>query len=720
MKNLLANKKGSTLVLLVIAIGVISLLGTSIMGVTMMNYKIKKANTEMKQSFYISEAGLDLAYANAYELVQKSLEKATKDSQEFIKSFDNIRLSELIEYAVNNPGDYDAEEYLLDTNDDTIVDSYNETIIIDEAKLMFGTNFRGYVTSGLTYKVNEDDEEDITIDGIQELINESDEKSEVMVETISYDAGTEAEKIWNNLTLNISSTSNTDYQKKTIVDIVITVPTYNESYTVKTDVIKVDKKWMNVLTADNIIISTEASGESPINLSVEGNVFAYNNLELNGSNVNSTFEGELVVKGGNDLDTGGIFLNGAGSTINIKDVYAKNIIMNGSNTKFLTTGADLSKIREVVTSEDELAGEVSKVYVKDDLEMKSTKQKVQIIGSYYGFSTGGSSEVSNDQNSAIIINSSDIAGTDGSALKITNKLYLLGTSYIKNTPYSTGESLSIKGNYFVYSMPLTGGTSYDMGNYYSLDWNQLDTVYHEPLPPLVYQFTPKDETGNIIKRELMKVWNKSDYFNQYKVGTDYSGSGLVLGGSNIQLNNSQTKSLGLTVSNGSIVLPVPYDEEIEAFQLNTVKNIYNPRLIYKTEDEFFFGGTENFNKVTDNEVVYIGNDNISITNNIWTTGTLFDRGLIVTNGNIDIYGKFSFTGAIICGGDLTFHNDGKDKKIKYNENVVGTAISKYNLDESLFTGDASSETMLITTYDSGDSSENVDFSSILYFRNWKN
>ena len=69
MKKKLFNNKGSTMVMLVIAVAVISLLGTSILAVTLMNYRIKLANTEMKTAFYLSESGLDRAYENAYKLI---------------------------------------------------------------------------------------------------------------------------------------------------------------------------------------------------------------------------------------------------------------------------------------------------------------------------------------------------------------------------------------------------------------------------------------------------------------------------------------------------------------------------------------------------------------------------------------------------------------------------------------------------------------------------
>lgn len=696
MKRVINNYKGSTMVLLVVAIGVISLLGTSILGVTMMNFKIKKANTEIKQSFYISEAGLDLAYSNAYELVQKSVEHANEDSQKFTDELDAELLSRLIEYSINNPIDPEFlkyKNYLLFNG--SVAESYDEGKIVEGAKSLFENKYREYILKGI-------DKEDVHIAGIKNLLENSDVENKFEVDVISerytegsYEKSGEPETIteWENYTVEISSTSELEYQKKTIVDIVITVPTYNESYTVKTDVIKKDRKWMNVLTAKNIDIK----GVSGMDLSLNGNVYSYNSLELNGNNINSTFNGDLIVRGGEDTDTAikGIILKGNGSSLSIKNVYTRNIILNGSGTSFYS-----------------IPHMNSEIYVKDDLEMNSTKQYVDIKGSYYGFASGDASGSANRLNSAIIINSEDIGTVGGSELKISDELLLMGVSYIKNTPYATGESLSIKGNYFVYSMPLSSGTSKIGGQAYSLKWEDIDTVYYMPLPPLVNEFAP--ESGSTVP---MKVWNKGDYFKEYK---DKIETGLVLGGSSIQLNTGNITSSGVTISNGN----VREAKEPTGSILNRQSEIENKyeeatiNMMVDVEDLYK-------NEVTGTEIVYIGTDNIAITDGKWNVGEysvnskIIDRGLIVTSGTIDIYGKFNFTGAILCGDELTFHNDGENKTIYHNETILGAIISKYNLDESIFPGDSESETMRITTYSSGNSSENVDFSKLLRFENWK-
>jgi hypothetical protein len=79
MKN-----KGSTLVLLVIIIGLVIILGTSVLYVVIKQYEIKKFNTDAKQSFYISETGLNEAYVKSCVLIDESIRRALNIAEEYL------------------------------------------------------------------------------------------------------------------------------------------------------------------------------------------------------------------------------------------------------------------------------------------------------------------------------------------------------------------------------------------------------------------------------------------------------------------------------------------------------------------------------------------------------------------------------------------------------------------------------------------------------------
>jgi len=87
VKRHLTNKCGSTLILLVIAIAITATLGASLLSITMANYKIKKVNSEAKQSFYYSESGLNKSYLEAYNLVGDAVDDSMEKAEEYLKLY---------------------------------------------------------------------------------------------------------------------------------------------------------------------------------------------------------------------------------------------------------------------------------------------------------------------------------------------------------------------------------------------------------------------------------------------------------------------------------------------------------------------------------------------------------------------------------------------------------------------------------------------------------
>lgn len=78
------NNKGSTLVLLVIVIALIFVLGTTALNVVMKQYEIKMFNRDAKQSFYMSETGLNESYVKACVLINDSIINALQLAEEYL------------------------------------------------------------------------------------------------------------------------------------------------------------------------------------------------------------------------------------------------------------------------------------------------------------------------------------------------------------------------------------------------------------------------------------------------------------------------------------------------------------------------------------------------------------------------------------------------------------------------------------------------------------
>lgn len=161
------SNSGSTLILLVIGIAIIIVLGTSLMGVSMINYRIKKSNTEIKQSFYMAETGINTSFVSAYDL----LVEAINDSSE------------------------KAENYLL-------IYPLNEI----EAESIFSDNFKIFLINKIASRINENTNPQIEITNTQSLVF-----------------------IGNKLTISIKSKyiSKDNVESTTMADLVIVVPDYH-------------------------------------------------------------------------------------------------------------------------------------------------------------------------------------------------------------------------------------------------------------------------------------------------------------------------------------------------------------------------------------------------------------------------------------------------------------------------------------------------------------
>ncbi|MEA5095460.1 MAG: hypothetical protein VB128_10940 [Sedimentibacter saalensis] len=78
------DNKGSTLVLLVIAMAVIMALGVSILNIAMMQYNIRNYSTDSKQSFYRAEDGHNEAFSNIHSLIEEASQRALDEAEDYL------------------------------------------------------------------------------------------------------------------------------------------------------------------------------------------------------------------------------------------------------------------------------------------------------------------------------------------------------------------------------------------------------------------------------------------------------------------------------------------------------------------------------------------------------------------------------------------------------------------------------------------------------------
>src|SRR5690606_20883831 len=99
------NNKGSTLLFLVIVIALIIVLGASVLNIVIKQYEIKMFNTDDKQSYYMSETGLNEAYVRSCVLINESISESLQDAEEylFINPLNEIEAENIFdtEYKLN-------------------------------------------------------------------------------------------------------------------------------------------------------------------------------------------------------------------------------------------------------------------------------------------------------------------------------------------------------------------------------------------------------------------------------------------------------------------------------------------------------------------------------------------------------------------------------------------------------------------------------------------
>jgi cell division protein FtsL len=136
------NSKGSTMVLLVIAMAVIMALGVSILNVTMMQYNIRNYSTEAKQALYKSEDGLNAAFSNIYALIEEASSSAMDEAEEY------LNLYPFDESGAENIFCATFKNYVTANFKNRAGSNFNPKVIITNQNLLFiGNRLTAYLIS---------------------------------------------------------------------------------------------------------------------------------------------------------------------------------------------------------------------------------------------------------------------------------------------------------------------------------------------------------------------------------------------------------------------------------------------------------------------------------------------------------------------------------------------------------------------------------------------
>lgn len=447
--QLVKNQKGSTLMLVVITVAILSVLGTALLSMSLMNVNMKASDYLIKRSSYYAESGIDQVYARVNRLVEEGINHSIAETDVYMKTI----LSDLERWSTSIPPTTEPDlstwqNYTMDVEGEIMLDS--EALAM-KAREIYRENFRLYLNSLNTSNppggnINEND--------IIEFINQEGfvyESGSVLDINISGPIISFGSEGTNMVIRDIESTFtlNDKTTKSIMTDIVISddIPSYPLNTLEKRIVLKDNPLWQQALVANNDIYFDSD------NVLINGDVYSYSSL----SNIEDiTTEDGFVIDGNTSVSVqGNIFSRSMVQLASSSNSSANLNVNQGrvyANTFVLQKGA---------SGEMNINGDV---YTKDDLELNGNYGDIYIDGSYYGYADGSSSSLTHDKSSAIVINA-DMNTNGGATLSITGDLsgvsdpeayqgiLIGGTAYIDaSTRYQTSESVSIKGNYISYTV----------------------------------------------------------------------------------------------------------------------------------------------------------------------------------------------------------------------------------------------------------------------------
>lgn len=562
-------------------------------------------------------------------------------------------------------------------------------------------------------------ENDISPNIIAEIIGEmpnlDDEDKEIELDiTSQFYSGIEDDEnknITRKNTVDTELTAQPGKQERVInLKYKITVPVYNPTNTTKKVQIIKRPVFDNSFAIDGNLYLSGSQIDIEGNLYVKGsdiketdvngldqNVFnKYKNGIIIESNGNSIQDSTNVNIEGNIVTTKSISMRDYTNLIMNGDIYASNLHLgkytneaNASNN----IGTDITINRNVSVNKK------ANVYLSNDLSIYADNSTVN-LNSFYGLNDITDNSSGQDRSSSsIIINSRDNVN-----LYVKEKVYILGTAYINtDNKYQTGESVAVKGNYLAYTTSLEGQEIGDSNTNYE----NVEFQYDRPLQ-LISKINGADV--NVISKaqyfeDYSKIEENKERLNLVSVSlpSDTYSIGAYINGNTIKGSSGKLADTMLNIIKtekdkfakkvyGFGIIGADFDNPPTSVEtglrsvttellLENLPNVYN-EMIAPNDYRVVF------NKEKNKNVVLVGNDsNVRIdelksdTNNIVidlsNNNEAKFTGLIMTNGNVEIYGQLEVRGSIIAAGNLVCNSDNKKKKFIYDSKVVKEIIAIY-------------------------------------------
>ncbi|MEE1029326.1 MAG: hypothetical protein UH211_11695 [Agathobacter sp.] len=417
MKRKSLDNKGSTLVIVMIAMSIVAMLAVVALWISLLNFQMKTTDIEVKDNFYSAEAVLDQICVGLQKNVSDAYSGAYLDVMQNYSSLDE-----------NGRNNRFATNYIV---------SLRKQLRANDNDLLYDINtLKGYVDPALLAS-------GATPSAVIECTSATDANGRLGLLN-TYETGIVLKGI------KVTFTDDKGYVSIIETDISLGIPDMNF----------ISSANLPELFTYSIIATsgTELSGDSTNNVIVSGNVYSGSPYVVNHTKTDETTS--VLIPNGKKLKL-------SNSTYFISE---GDVQLGVSSLLEVPSGCQLwTKNIFLKSSSVNLLGDT---YVADDMTLNGKGSKA-ILGSnnsgkYVGF---GNSKQDAGESSAIIINGPD-STVDLSAVK---ELMLAGYAYvntgaitgngINNGNIQTGESISVKGNQIAYLVPAeclyTEGTGSD-------------------------------------------------------------------------------------------------------------------------------------------------------------------------------------------------------------------------------------------------------------------
>lgn len=408
-----SNNKGSSLIIVLIAIAFVSILVAVILSAATANYRLRVMNNNSKKTFYSAETALEEVYAGLGEVTCNIMEEA------YLGVAQNLSRKEIVgghEYTIKISNE--EANAKLKVNYYTAINNMIRSYIDAEAAGS-GTTLTEYLSTFLSSPDNAyvSDYGNIT------YYDEDLGHNVVIIEDVVVQYKKSKDSYFSTVTTDIEFMYPND-EFDFISNTKSTLETFLDYSIIAMDGLQVGK---GTLTA---------------NTTIAGGAFA--------GNEDTTITGGIVVDDGSTLNVGNNILSStiiSSSDLTVLD----NSVLNFTEGKLwcinINAGSDEDSNARVIFGQDTTA------YVADDLNVEGYKCAVTLGPDYSGY--GYNSKAEGGYSSAIVVNGKKcvIHATNLDRLVLGGRAFLNMDGEI-DEKYMTADSISLRGNQEVYLVPL--------------------------------------------------------------------------------------------------------------------------------------------------------------------------------------------------------------------------------------------------------------------------